>query len=642
MKNKSRGLLILLIVFAVSTYAQAPVDTVAALNADTAVVNNILQQSKEMLAKDPAKAISLANQAKVLAEKIDFLKGKGYALKNIGLAYYYQGILADALTYWNESLQIFEVLKDDVGIANLLNNIGGLYADEGNEEKGLEYCLRSLKISEKLGDTLRILSALNTVGSIYYDKKATWDKALSYFLQALTLSETIGDKDAIGFISANIGEIYLSQNDFVKSKKFYEKTITALGEAPNSSFAYSGIGKIYLSQGNFAEALNFNNKSLAIAEKTKSKPHIVRAFQGIANVYVAKKDYSNALVYFNKASAIAEEVKAPVDLKDIYQGMAAAYDKIGDYKKAYKYQTLYADIKDTLYNIETDKKLGKLQFEFDLQKKEGEINSLTKDKAFKELELKRQKIAKNALLAGMLLVTIIIFIIYRDYRNKIKTNKILDGQKAEIESLLLNILPSEVANELQKTGSATPRYYEKASVLFTDFKSFSKLADAMSPQEVVSELNECFIAFDEIIGKYNLEKIKTIGDSYMCAGGIPTLDDDHVINIVRASMEIQQYIIVWNKERVENNLPPWEIRIGINTGPLVAGVVGKKKYAYDIWGGTVNIASRMESNGEPGKVNVSAGTYELIKDKFACTYRGKIYAKNIGEIDMYFVDNEIV
>ena len=167
------------------------------------------------------------------------------------------------------------------------------------------------------------------------------------------------------------------------------------------------------------------------------------------------------------------------------------------------------------------------------------------------------------------------------------------------------------------------------------------LADALSPQEVVTELNECFIAFDEIIVKYNLEKIKTIGDSYMCAGGIPTEDDSHIPNIIKASLEIQQYIILWNEKRRANSMPPWEIRIGINTGPLVAGVVGKKKYAYDIWGGTVNIASRMESNGEPGKVNISAATYELIKEKFACTYRRKIYAKNIGEIDMYFVDNEL-
>jgi class 3 adenylate cyclase len=127
----------------------------------------------------------------------------------------------------------------------------------------------------------------------------------------------------------------------------------------------------------------------------------------------------------------------------------------------------------------------------------------------------------------------------------------------------------------------------------------------------------------------------------MCAGGIPTPDDNHIVNIVKASLEIQDYILNRNAKRIEMNLPAWDIRIGINTGPLVAGVVGKKKYAYDIWGSTVNVASRMESNGEAGRVNISAATYEFVKDKYFCTYRGKIFAKNIGEVDMYFVDNEI-
>ena len=642
MNFKIPGIIILLFVQGIIVHAQAPVNIFSGHKGDTALINALLKQSKEMLSDDPAKAIKLAKQAKVLSERINYLRGKGYSLKNIGLAYYYQGIFTDALASWNESLKVFEILKDDIGIANLLNNIGGLYADEGNDEKGLEYCLRSLSISEKLGDTLRILSALNTVGSIYYDKKATWNKAVTYFLQALLLSEAIGDKDAIGFISANIGEIYLQQNDFVKSKSFYQKTIKALGDAPNSSFAYSGIGKIYLNQGDFEQALNYNNKSLAIAEKTKSKPHIVRAFQGIANVYIAKKDYTNALIYFNKASVIAEEVKAPVDLKDIYQGMAIAYDKTGDYKKAYKYRTMYADIKDTLYNTETDKKLGKLQFEFDIQKKQTQVDLLTKDKALQVLDIKQQKVEKNALIGGLLLVFFIMLFIYRGYRIKIRLNKVLDKQKAEIEGLLLNILPAEVAVELQKTGVATPRYYEKATVLFTDFKNFSQIADDLSPQEVVTELNEFFVGFDDIIDKYKLEKIKTIGDSYMCAGGIPTEDDDHVIKIIKASLEIQEFTIGRNQNRIAQNLPPWDIRVGVNTGPLVAGVVGKKKYAYDIWGGTVNVASRMESNGVAGRVNISAATYEFIKDQYACTHRGKIYAKNIGDIDMYFVDHAVI
>jgi class 3 adenylate cyclase len=177
--------------------------------------------------------------------------------------------------------------------------------------------------------------------------------------------------------------------------------------------------------------------------------------------------------------------------------------------------------------------------------------------------------------------------------------------------------------------------------MFTDFVSFSKIAESMSPQQIVSELNEFFTEMDEIIDKYGLEKIKTIGDSYMCAGGIPTANTTHPIDMVRAGLDIVEYLRQKNKLREQAGMAKWEIRIGINTGSIVAGVVGKKKYAYDIWGNTVNIASRMESNGEPGMLNISADTYALIKDRFDCTHRGKIYAKNVGEIDMYFVDREI-
>jgi adenylate cyclase len=223
----------------------------------------------------------------------------------------------------------------------------------------------------------------------------------------------------------------------------------------------------------------------------------------------------------------------------------------------------------------------------------------------------------------------------------VKTNLILDKQKAQIEGLLLNILPAQVAAELQQNGSATPRYYDQVSVLFTDFKGFTLIADALSPQEVVSELNRCFIAFDNIIEKYKLEKIKTIGDSYMCAGGIPTEDPDHPVNIIQAGLEIRDWMQELNRQRTERGLSSWELRIGIHVGPAVAGVVGKKKYAYDIWGSTVNIASRMESSGQPGLVNISHAAYDLVKHQFNCVYRGKVMAKNIGEIDMYFVDKQI-
>lgn len=218
----------------------------------------------------------------------------------------------------------------------------------------------------------------------------------------------------------------------------------------------------------------------------------------------------------------------------------------------------------------------------------------------------------------------------------------LDRQKVQIEHLILNILPSEVAKELQTNGSAKPRSYPKVSVLFTDFKDFSALSEKMSPEEVVEELSTCFRAFDSIIEKQRLEKIKTIGDSYMCAGGIPDGESDHPFRIIRAGLEIEEFMKDHNRARVAKGLEPMEVRIGVHVGPVVAGVLGTRKYAYDIWGSTVNIASRMETSGVPGAVNISAATYELVKEKYACRYRGKIYAKNVGEIDMYFVEHEIL
>ncbi len=214
----------------------------------------------------------------------------------------------------------------------------------------------------------------------------------------------------------------------------------------------------------------------------------------------------------------------------------------------------------------------------------------------------------------------------------------LNSEKEKSDELLLNILPSDTAHELKKHGKSKARSFEKVSVLFTDFKNFTKVSETMSAEELVEMIHHIYSEFDNIIHKHGVEKIKTIGDSYMAAGGLPVMNDTNPLDTVNAAIEILHFIEHEKQLRIAANLPFLEIRIGINTGPLVAGIVGKKKFAYDIWGDTVNIASRMESSGEPGKINISGSTYEFIKDQFECTYRGKIHAKNKGEIDMYFVE----
>ena len=543
-----------------------------------------------------------------------------------------KGKYAETLDYWNQSLRIFETMKDDVGIANMLSNIGAVYFNQGADAKALEYSLKSLQLAEKINDTSRMISALINVGIIYHNKKDP--VALDYLLKVIPLIERNNNIEAYVVVAGDIGEVYFDKNDDAKALEYFQKAVKAAGNAYSAAFSLNGIGKVYVQEGKFSEALEFHNKALDTARKYDDNLQVVRALRGIADVNMKQGNIAVAIDYYKRARTIAEAMDdVKVELKDLYQDMASAYSQNKDFANAYLYKSLYADTKDTLYNIETKKKLNQLQFDFELSKKEGEL-------VLKEAKLKSEKLVRTGMTVGLGLILIIAFIIYRNYLQKSKINRILDKQKDQIEHLLLNILPREVASELQLHGESKPRHFEEVSVLFTDFQGFTAIADKLSPGELVEELNECFVSFDYIIQKYGLEKIKTIGDAYMCAGNIPSPDPGHTYKIIKAAMEIQAYIENHNARRAEKGLQPWEIRIGVHIGPLVAGVVGKTKYAYDIWGSTVNIASRMESNGTPGRVNISAHTYEIIKDRFECTHRGKIYAKNLGNLDMYYVEYE--
>jgi class 3 adenylate cyclase len=214
----------------------------------------------------------------------------------------------------------------------------------------------------------------------------------------------------------------------------------------------------------------------------------------------------------------------------------------------------------------------------------------------------------------------------------------LQQEKKKSDDLLLNILPTEVAEEIKKLGRSQAKTYSLVSVMFTDFKDFTAVSEKVSGELLVAEIDHCFSAFDHIIQKHNIEKIKTVGDAYLCAGGLPVLTFTHATDIVEAAIEIREFMLQRKKEKEARAETPFEIRIGIHTGAVVAGIVGVKKFAYDIWGDTVNVASRMEEHGEAGKINISGATYQLVKDKFSCVHRGKMEVKNKGDIDMYFVE----
>jgi len=639
-------LLCLIVSFSINSASQShKVDSLKTLlvstNKDTAKVNILLSLSYNLYMSDPPSAILYGKEARELAAELGFTQGIASAYKYIGLGHYFLGEYFETVQSWQSCLETYELLDDKSGIANMLNNMGAVYNNEGDDTRALDLYLRSLKVSEEIGDTLRIVSAMINVGLIYLKNSDTHQKALLYYQEVLPICQKLGDPEAIGTACLNLGEIYYERGNYDLALSYFEKSLVSLSTSGNVFYSLINMGKVYAKRGDYSKAIQYQEEAYNRAERLNAKLDMTRALLGLAETYTMQGNMRKALGSYKEAEILSKEIMANYELKSAYEGLADSYSKFSDFSNAFKYQKLLTSMKDTLYNSSKDKKLQALQFNFDIEKKEGEINLLLKDKALQDMAIQKKNIAKNAFMGGLILILFIAVILIRSNRDKIKANRMLDKQNTKIENLLLNILPSEVAKELHKYGAAVPRYYESVTVLFTDFKGFTMLAEKLSPKELVWELNDFFIAFDEIIERHGLEKIKTIGDAYMCAGGIPVKNSVHPISTVKAGLEMQEYMRETNEKREKLGEMPWGLRVGVHTGPIVAGVVGKKKYAYDIWGNTVNVASRMESSGEAGKLNISAATYELVKEKYTCSHRGKIYAKNVGDIDMYFVDREI-
>lgn len=250
------------------------------------------------------------------------------------------------------------------------------------------------------------------------------------------------------------------------------------------------------------------------------------------------------------------------------------------------------------------------------------------------------------LLSGQMAISLQNAVLYENLESRVKERtatienqkKQLEFEKERSDKLLLNIMPEEIANELKTSGKSIPKQYEEVTILFTDFEGFSKVTKAMPASELVTLLDECFSAFDQIGKMHGLEKIKTIGDAYLSVAGLPYADPEHASKTIRAAIDIIRFIDQYNADRISRAMPYCPIRIGIHSGPVVAGIVGSDKFAFDLWGDTVNIASRLEAYGEPGKINISKATYLKVKDQFECIYRGKISVKHNEEIQMYFVN----
>ncbi len=478
--------------------------------------------------------------------------------------------------------------------------------------------------------------------------------AEKYYKNAITYATTSKDKKLLAYANEAKGDFLLPSLAYSAKMQHYqtaEKLYRIVNDKKGLSSVFKKLAKCSFEQKNYTTTLSYgvilldsaSYFALSEFEKLNLAKAMVTISMATKNEEEAKK-YVQFLQNVNKEATLSTNYEPTTDFDEDF--LKNEYDKAFQ-KTTTEIQKIVKN--QTIPQKETDGKLTELQqreieakWQKEIISKQNELNQL------KDVENDRLIIG----IIGSLLVfaVSIVALIGRQMANKKleKQNAEIEKQKAIIEeerrkaeNLLLNILPKEIADELKEKGYAMPRSYELVTVLFTDFKGFTQIAEKISPQQTVEKLNFFFQKFDEIAQKYNLEKIKTLGDGYMCAGGVPNENSTNPIDTVRAALEMQKFIDSWNADRKKVGEAVFELRLGINTGALVAGVIGTNKFAYDIWGDTVNLASRMESSGEIGKVNISGATYEWIKDQFECFYRGKVAAKNKGEVDMYFVEREI-
>jgi class 3 adenylate cyclase len=607
---------------------------------DTTQVNLLNEISIAFLMEeDFDKSIQYAEQSLELSEELQFARGKAYALKNLGLVEYYQGNFTRVFDFWTQSLQIFESIPDTLGIANLSSNVGVIYYDQGSYARALDYYLQSLRYSEFLEDPVRITTALVNIGGVYTQMQE-YEKALNYYGQLELYLDQIDDPDIESAYLLGTGEVYSLKDDHEKALEYYLKALKSTEGTPDYAHNLTMIGKEEYELGNRELAIKYYDSAYAIATEDNLPLDLVQTRLAMGRIYLDENP-KKAIEIYEEGAFIAKSMAINEDLKDIYEGMSKAYLKLGDYKNAYVYQEEFLKLKDSIFNLETDDKIRGLQFDFDLLKKEDQIGMLEKEAQIQELQEKRQKTITWAVSILLFFIGLLALGQYRRYNFIKETNRIIENEKERSDNLLLNILPEETAQELKDHGKVKAKRYEQVTVLFTDFVGFTSYSQDLEPEELVASVDHYFSKFDEIVEHHGLEKIKTIGDAYMCAGGIPEPDENHVVKIIEVAFEFIRFLEE-SKDEMKESITSFDVRIGLNTGPVVAGVVGTKKFAYDIWGDTVNVASRMESNSEPGRINVSENTYELIKDKFDCEYRGEIKVKNHGKMKMYFVKGRTV
>ena len=488
-------------------------------------------------------------------------------------------------------------------LAQCLGSVGLLLGLMGDARAPLTYQLRALAMLKQGGEPRLLINTLNLVADTYRAQYRDTARAEAYSRQAQALAEaTPGTTDLLTITLTNRAILRLEQHRLAPARAFL------------------------LDAQRLAQA---NHSTIRLAE----------IHQRLAELEEAADHLPQALHYAQLTAAPAGR-NTVQHLRDAEETLSRLYEKMAQPQAALVHYRRYVVLRDSTNNERNKREALQQHLRQEYAQQTARLRAAqAQHQAVAAAEIRRQKLLRTATSLGALLLLGLAGVLYNRFRFQRRATATITREKARSDELLLNILPAEVAEELKDTGQNTARLFEVVTVLFADVVDFTQLSETLTPQQLVATLDTYFRAFDAIVDAHGLEKIKTIGDAYMLAGGLGQGAADPA-SVVRAALAMHAVTDTLRAERQPQGLPCFALRIGLHTGPVVAGVVGVRKFAYDIWGDTVNTAARMESAGAAGRVNISEATYRLVADRFACTPRGKLVAKHKGEMEMYFVEGE--
>lgn len=531
------------------------------------------------------------------------------------------------------------IIKDSKSNGNKLNEANGYFllgkyyfTLKNNLEKATSNYLKSYSIYDSIKYTTGLLRVNLQMGLIQNTIK-DYNNALNYYGKITNSKEAEPKQKATAFYLSALS--YSELNDFNKAIIYFDRAIDLYKTQNNNTgvqMCEMFKGKMYNNKKEYQKAIIHLKKTIGKPATTTDSFYIAPAFAFISTAYYHQKDYTNSINNALIAYHFTKDVDGSVFyVKESLNSLHKSYMATKQYNLAYFYLDKLIEINDSVLNLDILNGISKIKSQYEYQQKlnQQKLIQVKKDLKVKQ-EIAFQKQIRNSLsigFAGILCFSIIIYF----QRNRIKK------EKNKSDDLLLNILPKDVAEELKIKGNTEAKLFKNVTVLFSDFKSFTEISEQLSPDELVKLINELFSEFDKIMAKHGIEKIKTIGDSYMAVCGLPIENNNNAEQVIKAAIDIQAYLQQVNEHKKKNNLPYFEARIGIHSGPVVAGVVGLKKFSYDVWGDTVNTANRMEIACEVGKINVSETTYLATKNEFNFEFRGNVQVKSKGYLNMYYV-----